>query len=50
MDKNSTQKCRTCLKNSAKTFALHKFALGIQPKVTYDQLLKDYVKLEVSSL
>ncbi|XP_065371168.1 zinc finger protein 585A-like [Calliphora vicina] len=46
MNENSVQKCRTCLKNSTKTFPLTKHARGCSPKRSYAQLLKEYAKIE----
>ncbi|KAM7360654.1 uncharacterized protein ACRADG_006698 [Cochliomyia hominivorax] len=46
MYENTQQKCRTCLKNNKTTFPLSKLAIGINPKVTYGQLLKEYTRLE----
>ncbi|XP_065371096.1 zinc finger protein 91-like [Calliphora vicina] len=46
MSENSVQKCRTCLKNSTKTFPLTKYAIGSNPKKTYGQLLKEYANLQ----
>lgn len=47
MNEKGIQKCRTCLKDSTKTFPLTKPVRGCTPKATYGQFLKEYAQIEV---